>query len=348
MQTIEWLDNDASVKIIDQTCLPYREKYIVLRTVEGVAEAICSMRIRGAPAIGVAAAMGMALGAARYRGDGGEHFIKYMDGVARRLISTRPTAANLFWAVDRLQKKLHGMDSRPLDRIKKSLIAEAKKIHREDVAANKKMSDYGARLLRKGTAVLTHCNAGALATGGYGTALGVIRTASRRGLISHVYAAETRPRLQGARLTAFELLKDNIPATLICDSMAASLMAQKKIQCVIVGADCIAANGDFANKIGTYSLAVLAHAHRVPFYTAAPISTIDLNILSGADIPIEHRPPDEVRCIGSELICPKNIPVLNPAFDVTPARFITAIITERGVCRPPYKDSLKKLFQNNE
>ncbi|MEW6200890.1 MAG: S-methyl-5-thioribose-1-phosphate isomerase [bacterium] len=344
METIEWLDDVAAIRMIDQTLLPYREKYIVIRRVDDLTEAIRVMRIRGAPAIGVAAAMGMALGAARYSGKNGGDFIKYMDEVAKKLIDTRPTASNLFWAVERQHKKLHRMRNRPVEQIRKSLVSEAKKIHREDIAANRKMGEFGAKLLRRGSVVITHCNAGSLATGGYGTAVGVIRTAARRGLISKVYVSETRPRLQGARLTAFELLKYNIPATLICDSVAGSLMAQGKINCAIVGADRIAANGDFANKIGTYSLSVNANAHGIPFYTAAPVSTIDLSVKSGSGIPIEYRPDDEVRRINGALICPRTIPVLNPAFDVTPARLVTAIITERGVCYPPYKNSLKNLF----
>lgn len=343
METVEWVDSGA-VRMVDQTLLPLKVKYITLRNVDGVVEAIRMLRVRGAPAIGVTAAMGMALGAIKFRGKDKEKFLKHMDEVADTIAAARPTAVNLFWAVERQKAKIEKMKKQPVERIQAALVAEGKKTRLEDIRINKRMGANGAKLVPKGAGILTHCNAGALATAGYGTALGVIRAAAARGLVGRVYADETRPLLQGARITALEMVEEKIPATLITDNMAGYLMAQGRVDCVIVGADRIASNGDVANKIGTYSVAVLARAHGVPFYVAAPISTIDYNIRSGRDIPIEQRDPDEVRIIGERQMSPRGMPVWNPAFDVTPARLVSAIITEGGVCRKPYRKSLRALL----
>ena len=327
--------------MIDQTLLPNKFKYIRLKTVEQVARSIEDMQVRGAPAIGVTAAMGMALGSLKFRGGDKDKFFAHMEEVAKRLAATRPTAVNLFWAIERMKGVLEKNKNKAIPAIQKALIAEGKRVWREDVQINKDMGNHGAALLKKGTRVITHCNAGSLATASYGTALGVVRAGWKQKKIVHVYADETRPRLQGAMLTSFELVKEKIPGTLICDNSAATLMAQGKIDCCIVGADRIASNGDVANKIGTYSLATVARAHKVPFYVAAPISTIDYSLKSGKEIPIEHRDEKEVRIInGSRPICPPEIGVYNQAFDVTPARLVSAIITEKGVCRAPYKKSL--------
>ncbi|MFA6448655.1 MAG: S-methyl-5-thioribose-1-phosphate isomerase [bacterium] len=339
MDTLRWVES-GEIELLDQTLLPHKIKYVKLNTVEAVARAIEGMKVRGAPAIGVTAAMGVALGALKYKGDDFLKFSGLMDKVIARLAATRPTAVNLFWALDRMRSVIENSSGKPIDKIKERLIREAKNIKAEDLAGCRKIGDNGAALLKKGSRVLTHCNAGGLATAGYGTALGVIRSGYKQGKIEHVYADETRPWLQGARLTAFELVQEKIPATLICDNMAASLMAAGRIDAVIVGADRIASNGDTANKIGTYSVATLAHAHRIPFYVAAPVSTIDYKLASGREIVIEQRGEHEVRRVGAEVICPPGVGVINPAFDVTPARLITAIITEKCVCRPPYKKTL--------
>jgi methylthioribose-1-phosphate isomerase len=343
LDTLRWVDDAREIEMIDQTLLPGKLKYIRLKTVEQVARSIEVMQVRGAPAIGVTAAMGVALGACRFRGDDKAKFLEHIEQVSARLAATRPTAVNLFWALNRMKAVAVKNNKHSVEQIQNALVTEAKKIWKEDIRINKAMGGHGATLLKKGCRVLTHCNAGSLATAAYGTALGVVRSGFKQGLISHVYADETRPRLQGAMLTAFELVHEKIPATLICDNSAATLMARDAIDCCIVGADRIAANGDTANKIGTYSLAVVAAAHKVPFYVAAPISTIDFSLDSGEKIPIEHRGEDEVRRInGGKPICPPEIAVYNQAFDVTPARLIAAIITEKGVCRPPYEKSLAK------
>jgi methylthioribose-1-phosphate isomerase len=302
-----------------------------------VADAIRSMVIRGAPAIGVAAAMGVALGVLR----SADPFEDICDTLAR----TRPTAVNLFWAIDRMKRlfaaSLAAGDT--LNQIQKKILAEADSMYDEDIAACKAMGAFGGALLPDEGGVLTHCNAGALATCGYGTALGVIRSAVERGKRIHVYADETRPFLQGARLTAWELMADGIPTTVICDNMAASLMRAGKIQAVVVGADRIAANGDFANKIGTYNVAILAKEHGIPFYCAAPWSTIDLACATGDAIPIEERSPVEVTHHGGKQLTPHGVGICNPAFDVTPAKYVTAIFTERGVLRAPYAESLREM-----
>ncbi|HOO55295.1 MAG TPA: S-methyl-5-thioribose-1-phosphate isomerase [bacterium] len=343
LDTIRWLD-EGNIELLDQTLLPSKIKYEKLRTVESVASAIEKMKVRGAPAIGVTAAMGIALDAVKFKGRDKEKFFDSLKKAMDRLSVTRPTAVNLFWAIDRMQFVAEKNKNKTIDGIKDILVREAKKIHAEDISSCKKMGDNGAALLQKGSRVLTHCNAGGLATAGYGTALGVIRSGYRKKKIERVYVDETRPWLQGAKLTAFEMVQEGIPATLICDNMAASLMAKGMIDAVIVGADRIAANGDVANKIGTYSVAVIARAHKIPFYVAAPVSTIDFTLNSGKKIVIEERGELEVRRIGSTTICPGDIDVINPAFDVTPFRLITSIITEKGVCSAPYTKSLKDLI----
>ncbi|HYL39663.1 MAG TPA: S-methyl-5-thioribose-1-phosphate isomerase [Bryobacteraceae bacterium] len=335
VDTIRW--SDAGVVMIDQTRLPREERYVTCTSYQEVAEAIRSMVIRGAPAIGVAAAMGIALG--MQQAGCGDEFEK----ICATLAATRPTAVNLFWAIDRMRRVYSEMTGRSLGEIRQRLIDEAQLIRLEDIAINECIGKNGAPLIPDGKTVLTHCNAGALATAGYGTALGVIRSALASGKKIDVFADETRPFLQGARLTLWELQHDHIPATLITDNMAGHFLHSGRIGCVIVGADRIAANGDVANKIGTYSLAVLAKENNVPFYVAAPISTLDLSLASGDRIPIEQRAPAEVTHLHGVAIAPDGASVANPAFDVTPNRYVTAIITERGVVRQPYSDSLPKL-----
>ncbi len=338
VETIVW--TDAGVVMIDQTRLPREEVYVTCRDYREVAEAIRSMIIRGAPAIGVAAAMGVALGVLRTdETDLEAGFNEICDTLA----ATRPTAVNLFWAIDRMKKLYVSLRGRPVDEIRSRLVEEAHRIRLEDIAINRAIGQNGADLIPDGKTVLTHCNAGALATAGYGTALGVIRAAVAAGRKIDVFADETRPFLQGARLTAWELMHDGIPATVITDSMAGHFLKSGRIGCVVVGADRIAANGDVANKIGTYGVAVLARENGVPFYVAAPISTLDLSLPSGDRIPIEERGADEVRQVFGVPVAPEGVPVRNPAFDVTPNRYVTAIITERGVARPPYEESLRCL-----
>ncbi len=346
VKTLEW--TDQGVVMIDQRLLPAEELYPVFKTYEEVAWAIKEMVIRGAPAIGVAAAMGVALGVRDAKASDDGELDAAFDRICDVLASTRPTAVNLFWAIDRMRKLYAGLrnERTPLDEIRSRLIAEAKLMHDEDVEINRAMGLHGAELIHDGATVLTHCNAGALATAGYGTALGVIRAAVGAGKRVAVYADETRPFLQGARLTAWELNKDSIPVTLITDNMAGHFMKRGDIDCVVVGADRIASNGDVANKIGTYSVAVLAKENGVPFYVAAPISTLDLNIASGDQIPIEERNEREVTHVKDVRLAPDGISVANPAFDVTPNRYIAAIITERGIARPPYQESLKRLADN--
>lgn len=337
--------HDGIVRMIDQRLLPTQELWLEYRDYRTVAEAIQTMVIRGAPAIGVAAAYGAAFGARDIDADTFDAFYLELEQVCATLAATRPTAVNLFWALDRMKAKARDLAEHPLNTIKTALLNEAQTIAAEDVTINRTMGRHGAELIPDGARVLTHCNAGALATGGYGTALGVIRAAVESGKTLSVLADETRPFLQGARLTAWELHKDGIPVTLICDNMAGSLMRLGDIDCVIVGADRIAANGDVANKIGTYSVAVLAKEHGLPFYVAAPLSTIDLMIPNGDHIPIEERDASEVTHCGKTRVAPEGIKVRNPAFDVTPARLVTAIITERGVVRGDYIAGLAGLFE---
>ncbi len=338
VETIQWTDN--AVVMIDQTRLPLEEKYVTCRTYEEVAEAIRGMTIRGAPAIGVAAAMGVALGVlhASERDLDGQ-FATICETLAR----TRPTAVNLFWAIDRMKRLYGTLGGHPLAGIRRRLVQEALLIREEDIAVCRAIGRHGAPLVPDHKTVLTHCNAGALATAGYGTALGVVRAAIESGKKIDVFADETRPFLQGARLTVWELQQDGIPATLITDSMAGHFLHSGRIGCVVVGADRIAANGDVANKIGTYPVAVLARENQVPFFVAAPISTLDLTLASGDQIPIEQRPAAEVTNLFGHPVAPAGTAVQNPAFDVTPARYVSAIITENGVARAPYEDSLKKL-----
>jgi len=338
VKTIEWRAD--SVRMIDQRLLPRREVIRTYRDHQGVARAIRTMVIRGAPAIGVAAAMGVALA---IRGSSGQHARARFERAARLLKATRPTAVNLAWAVDRMGRVLEANLALGPAGLYRRMRDEAIAICQEDVAANRLLGRNGAALLDSPASVLTHCNAGALATAGYGTALGVIRAAREAGKEVRVFADETRPFLQGSRLTAWELRKDRVPVTIIADNMAASLLRAGEVSCVIVGTDRTAANGDVANKIGTYPLAVMAQRHHVPFYVAAPLSSIDLTCASGEDIPIEQRPSKELTEFGGQLIAPKGVEVFNPAFDVTPAELVTAIITERGIAYPPYEESLSAL-----
>jgi methylthioribose-1-phosphate isomerase len=326
--------------MIDQTKLPREEVYVTCTTYEEVADAIRTMVIRGAPAIGVAAAMGVALGV--LHADPARLDAEF-ERICATLADTRPTAVNLFWGIDRMKRVFAEVRAEPIRRIRERLIREAQQIRLEDIAINEAIGRNGADLVPDGKTVLTHCNAGALATAGYGTALGVVRAAVSSGKKIDVYADETRPFLQGARLTVWELQHDGILATLITDGMAGHFLKSGRIGCVVVGADRIAANGDVANKIGTYSVAVLAKENGVPFYVAAPISTLDLTLASGAEIPIEQRAASEVTHVFGVAVAPDGIPVENPAFDVTPSRYVTAIITERGVARAPYETSLRAL-----
>jgi methylthioribose-1-phosphate isomerase len=333
LPTVEW--KNGAVRLLDQSRLPERVAFLNCRTYKAVASAIRELKVRGAPAIGVTAAMGVALGAKAVKATSYDALTKAVGKICDELAATRPTAVNLFWAIERMKRKLADLRAKPVAEIKRALIEESQRILDEDIAMNRAMGRHGAALVQSGQTILTHCNAGALATAGYGTALGVIRAAWEEGKKISVLADETRPVLQGARLTAWELMQDRIPVTLITDNMAGALMKQGKIQLCIVGADRIAANGDVANKIGTYSVAVLARAHNIPFYVAAPHSTIDLATPSGDKIPIEQRNPNEVTALhGGPTIAPAGVEVLNPAFDVTPANLITAIITERGVFTP--------------
>jgi methylthioribose-1-phosphate isomerase len=339
MRPVEFLGN--KLKIIDQTQLPGQLVYVELCDYREVVATIKQMKVRGAPAIGVAAAYGIALGAQDIRADTRAKFLSRFDKILKDFAAARPTAVNLFRAIDRMKKAAETAGAVP--QIKQALIAEAKKIHAEEEAATRRLSELGARLIKDGFTVLTHCNAGALATAGYGTALGVIKAAAVQGKRVEVIATETRPLLQGACLTAWELMQEKIPVILITDSMAGSFMSRGKVNCVIVGADRIAANGDTANKIGTYTLAVLAKENGIPFYVAAPISTIDLSLKSGAEIPIEERNPEEVTSIKGVRLAPTGVKAANPAFDVTPHKYITAIITEKGIVRKPYVSGLKRI-----
>jgi methylthioribose-1-phosphate isomerase len=340
VRTVEW--NNGRVVMIDQRLLPAREVYRVYTTYREVARAIKDMVIRGAPAIGVAAAMGIALGVRSLRR---EELRREFDRICRTFAATRPTAVNLFWAIERMRRVYADNQNRDIETLRLMLEREARAVHEEDIANNRALGAHGAALIEDGTSVLTHCNAGALATAGYGTALGVIRAAVEGGKRISVYCTETRPFLQGARLTAWELKKDHIPATLLTDNMVGHLMKAGAIDCVVVGTDRTAANGDVANKIGTYTVAVLAHRHGIPFYVAAPTSSIDLNCPKGSKIPIEERDSREVTHIFDRQIAPSGIKIANPAFDVTPHDLVTAIVTERGIARPPYWRSLARIVK---
>jgi methylthioribose-1-phosphate isomerase len=339
--TLEWLPE--GVNFLDQTKLPLEETYVLATDYKQVATVIRDMIVRGAPAIGVAAAMGMALGIDRSKATTMTELTAEVALMAKTLAETRPTAVNLFWGIDEIRELYNSLvaKSMPMGEIKSAAIERAREMYDEDIAACKQMGAHGAALLPMEGTVLTHCNAGALATCGYGTALGVIRAAIEQGHKISVFADETRPFLQGARLTAWELMKDNIPTTVLCDNMAAALMRQGRIQAVIVGSDRIAANGDVANKIGTYGVAILAHEHGIPFYVAAPWSTVDMATASGDLIPIEQRDPREVTHANGRQMTPDGVGIENPAFDVTPAKYVTAIITERGVLRGPYVESMR-------
>ena len=341
IQTLEW--TESGVVFIDQTKLPTEEVYVTCTTHQQVADVIRNMVVRGAPAIGVAAAMGIALGVKNSTTENTADLKKDFDQICEIIRQTRPTAVNLFWAIRRMREKFETLRSRPIAQIQQALIEEAQRMHAEDIAANQAMGRHGAALMPSSGGVLTHCNAGALATAGYGTALGVIRAAVEQGKKIHVYADETRPFLQGSRLTAWELMKDGIPTTVISDNMAGAMMQQGKIGAIVVGADRIAANGDVANKIGTYTVAVLAKEHGIPFYVAAPISTVDLDTPDGSRIPIEQRDAREVTHIAGKQMVPDGVLIENPAFDVTPAKYVAAIITERGIARAPYENSLRDL-----
>jgi len=345
LPTIDWQDD--AIVMIDQRKLPGAEIYVRCQTAREVARAIKAMVIRGAPAIGVAAAMGIALGASKSKATGTKKFAAEFQKTCDLMAATRPTAINLFWAIERMKRcfaKAAGAGA-AVDEIKVKLAAEARLIHDEDVESCRSIGRHGAALVPDGARILTHCNAGALATAGYGTALGIIRAAVEQGKTISVFADETRPFLQGARLTAWELVRDGIPTTVITDNMAGALMRKGEIDLVVLGADRIAANGDVANKVGTYSVAVLAREHGLPFYSAAPLSTIDLSTPDGDAIPIEERGAREVTHIGATRLAPAGAAVRNPAFDVTPARLITAIITERGVLHPPFSESLAEAVQ---
>jgi len=341
MKALEWQGD--YLLLLDQTKLPFEEKYREARSYLEVAEAIKNMEVRGAPAIGAAAAYGYALGALKFEGEK-DVFFEYMNEVLTTLQSTRPTAVNLTWALHRMEVKLREVQNLGLPEIKEALLAEAESIAEADRRMNRLIGEYGNTIVPEKANILTHCNAGSLATVEYGTALGVIRQAFESGKKIHVYVDETRPFLQGARLTVWELLQEKIPHTLITDSTAGYLMQQGKVDMVIVGADRIAANGDTANKIGTYTLAVLAHEHQIPFYVAAPSTTVDLKISSGAEIPVEERDGKEVRMFRGVRVVPDEVQVYNPSFDVTPAKYITGIITEKGIISPPYSVNLVKML----
>ena len=344
LPTIEWQPD--AVVMIDQRKLPGQEVYVHCKTAAEVARAIKTMVIRGAPAIGVAAAMGLALGMKRSKAQGTKQFAVEFNKLCDLMASTRPTAVNLFWAIARMKQAFSAavLAGKSVQEVQDALVSEAIAIHDEDVDSCKAMGRFGAEVVPVNARILTHCNAGALATAGYGTALGVIRAAAEQGKVTQVFADETRPFNQGSRLTAWELVRDKIPTTVLTESMAGPLMQRGGIDFIVVGADRIAANGDFANKIGTYTVAMMAHAHKVPFYVAAPLSTIDLNTPDGAAIPIEERNPREVTHVGTTRLAPEGASVWNPAFDVTPNHLVAGIITEKGIARAPFTESLHKLF----
>jgi methylthioribose-1-phosphate isomerase len=342
VETMKW--EDGRLYLLDQTRLPGCAQYICCENHDTVAEAIKRLSVRGAPAIGAAAAYGLVLGAMSLDSGSAVEFVRGVERIAEILSATRPTAVNLNWALERMLDRVKlELPGSPEDLIR-VMVGEAETIYREDLEGNRKMGAYGLPLIPDGARILTHCNAGALATAGYGTALGVIRAAHQAGRKVSVYADETRPLLQGARLTCWEMLQEGIPVTLITDNMAGHLMSRGMVDLVVVGSDRIAANGDVANKIGTYGVAVLAREHGIPFYVAAPFSTIDIKLASGSEIPIEERNPDEVTHIGGVRVAPEGVRVWNPAFDVTPARLVSAIITDRGVLRPPYELSIKEMY----
>ncbi len=344
---VKW--SDEGVLMLDQRLLPTEEKWLTLRSSNEVADGIRDMVVRGAPAIGVSAAYGIALGAKNFVGTNVDDLEEELDYICDLMSKTRPTAVNLFWAIDRMKRTFAKAkaDGKSVSEIKQILIQDAKDIHEEDIESQRLIAQFGGELLENDSTVLTHCNAGALATGGvWGTALGVVRGAVNQGKKISVYADETRPYLQGARLTAWELLKDDIPVTLITDNMSGHTMKKGLIHAVVVGSDRIAANGDVANKIGTYMVAVLAHRHNIPFYVAAPLSTVDMNCPTGEEIPIEERNIREITHIQDIQLSPEGIEVSNYAFDVTPNDLVTAIITEKGVARKPYTESLRKMFED--
>jgi methylthioribose-1-phosphate isomerase len=340
-KTIEWKGD--RVRLLDQRRLPHQVRYLDCKDAYAVAQAIRSMAIRGAPAIGVAAAMGIALAAKKIQSRRYEDFRKRLEKVSDLMRETRPTAVNLFWAIDRMKRILDQDPSGEIDKMKTRLEEEALRIYEEDLEVNRKIGEYGKILIHEGEGILTHCNAGGLATAGYGTALGVLRAAWVEGKRFHVFVDETRPLLQGARLTAWELAQEKIPVTVLTDNMAGWLMMKGEINLVLVGADRIARNGDIANKIGTYSLAILSRWHHLPFYVAAPTSTLDISLTSGKDIPIEERVPEEVTHFGEKRITPMGVQAFNPAFDVTPHTLIQGIITEKGIIRKPFATKLKKI-----
>ena len=346
IKTIEWIKPDNVSRMVDQLVIPYEYKMVDIKTCEQMYDAIKTMIVRGAPAIGIAGAHGLALAALEVSSEveTKEEFLQKLKEKAEYLKSSRPTAVNLMWAVDK-QFELVKNSEKTIDEMVQLLIDHAIELENDDIEINKKIGDYGAELVsKKGATILTHCNAGALATVGYGTALGVVRSAFAKDNTIQVFADETRPRQQGSRITTFELVMDNIPVTLITDGMSGYFMNKGMIDMVVVGADRIAANGDTANKIGTYNLAIVANYHKVPFYIAAPLSTIDISIKSGKEIPIEERSHEEVTHINGKRICAEGVKVINPGFDVTPSELIKGIITEKGVLYPPYEDSIKKAF----
>lgn len=341
IEPIKWKNN--RLYLLDQRILPEKETYLECKTYRDAAKAITQLVVRGAPAIGVTAAMGLAVGAKTLKDRTSKQFRTQFNKMCDHMAAARPTAVNLFWAIERIKGVVAESPDAPVKELIKRLQSEAGTMLEEDIACNRRMGQYGRRFFRKGANILTHCNAGALATGGYGTALGVVRAAHEQGKGIHVFADETRPFLQGARLTAWELKKDKIPVSVITDNMAGALMQQGRVDAVIVGADRIASNGDVANKIGTYGVALLAKAHKIPFYVAAPLSTIDFAITSGDNIPIEERSTEEVTIVGTKRMVPRGVPVWHPAFDVTPNKYVSAIITDRGVAQRPYRSNLKKL-----
>ena len=343
---VEW--TDEGVKMLDQRLLPTEEKWLMLKSYDDVARGIKDMVVRGAPAIGVSAAYGIALGVKNFVGTNVDDLEEELDYICEVMGKTRPTAVNLFWAIDRMKRTFQKAKSegKSISEIKQILIKDAKDIHEEDIESQRLIAQFGGELIENDSTILTHCNAGALATGGvWGTALGVVRGAKVQGKTISVIADETRPYLQGARLTAWELLKDDIPVTLITDNMSGHLMKKGRVQAVVVGSDRIAANGDVANKIGTYMVAVLARQHGIPFYVAAPLSTVDMNCPTGEEIPIEERDIREITHMKDIQLAPEGIEVNNYAFDVTPNEMVTAIITEKGVARAPYTESLRKMFE---
>jgi len=341
METMYW--EDRCLKLLDQTQLPSKTVYLQCSNYHDVMRSIQQLSVRGAPAIGASAAYGLVIGALSEEHLNQATFIKKIEDIAREIACTRPTAVNLQWALERMLARVHSSHARDTAGIISDMLEEAHNIFNEDVKGNKQMGQHGLNLIPHGARILTHCNAGALATAGYGTALGVIRAAHAKGLDISVYADETRPLLQGARLTAWEMMQENIPVTIITDNMAGYLMYKGMVDIVIVGADRIASNGDVANKIGTYSVAVLAKEHNIPFYVAAPMSTIDFNLGSGSQIPIEEREWHEVTGLAGQAVAPEGVRVWNPAFDVTPSNLVTAIITDKGIARSPYIESLRAL-----